>query len=95
LQYLLFYCGIIRGPEDGPGQIRSDLALDALEMAIWTRRYESADGLVRRRGGCAATSMKPTLEIRTGFSGERLVHDEGTGHSSPSAAHSLKGGQPQ
>ena len=26
--------------------LRSDLALDALEMAIWARRYESMDGLV-------------------------------------------------
>ena len=26
--------------------LQADLALDALEMAIWTRRHESIDGLV-------------------------------------------------
>jgi len=28
------------------GHLQADLALDALEMAIWTRRHESIDGLV-------------------------------------------------
>src|SRR5690349_22351495 len=28
------------------GHLQADLALDALEMAIWTRRHENIDGLV-------------------------------------------------
>ena len=30
--------------------LRSDLALDALEMAIWARRHERVDGLVHHSG---------------------------------------------
>jgi putative transposase len=28
------------------GNMRSDLAIDALEMAIWARRHDDLDGLV-------------------------------------------------
>ena len=39
--------------------LQADLALDALEMAIWTRRHESIDGLVHHSGrGVQYTSIR-------------------------------------
>jgi putative transposase len=38
--------------------MRSDLALDALEMAIWVRRHEDLDGLVHH-SDYAEVDVKP------------------------------------
>lgn len=45
--------------------LRSDLALDALEMAIWTRRNESLNGLVHHSDrGVQYTSIRYTERLR-------------------------------
>ena len=44
--------------------LRSDLALDALEMAIWARRHESIDGLVHHSDrGVQYTSIRYTERL--------------------------------
>jgi putative transposase len=44
--------------------LRSDLALDALEMAIWTRRHEVIDGLVHHSDrGVQYTSIRYTQRL--------------------------------
>lgn len=44
--------------------LRSDLAIDALEMAIWTRRHESIDGLVHHSDrGVQYTSIRYTKRL--------------------------------
>jgi putative transposase len=44
--------------------LRSDLALDALEMAIWVRRHESIDGLVHHSDrGVQYTSIRYTQRL--------------------------------
>jgi putative transposase len=46
------------------GNLRSDLALDALEMAIWARRHESVDGLVHHSDrGVQYTSIRYTERL--------------------------------
>jgi putative transposase len=46
------------------GHLRSDLALDALEMAIWARRHESIDGLVHHSDrGVQYTSIRYTERL--------------------------------
>jgi len=44
--------------------LRSDLALDALEMAIWARRHESMDGLVHHSNrGVQYTAIRYTERL--------------------------------
>ena len=44
--------------------LRSDLALDALEMAIWARRHESVDGLIHHSDrGVQYTSIRYTERL--------------------------------
>ena len=46
------------------GSLRSDLALDALEMAIWARRHESVDGLIHHSDrGVQYTSIRYTERL--------------------------------
>jgi len=45
--------------------LQADLALDALEMAIWTRRHESIDGLVHHSDrGVASSSTSAAIRVR-------------------------------
>jgi putative transposase len=46
------------------GHLRADLALDALEMAVWARRHESIDGLVHHSDrGVQYTSIRYTERL--------------------------------
>jgi putative transposase len=46
------------------GNLRSDLALDALEMAIWARRHESVDALIHHSDrGVQYTSIRYTERL--------------------------------
>jgi putative transposase len=46
------------------GHLQADLALDALEMAIWTRRHESIDGLVHHSDRGQYTSIRYTRRLQ-------------------------------
>jgi putative transposase len=55
--------------------LRSDLALDALEMAIWARRDEDLSGLVRHSGrGVQYTSIRYAERL----AGEKAVRSVGS-----------------
>ena len=53
--------------------LQADLALDALEMAIWTRRHENIDGLVHHSDrGVQYTSIRYTRRLEdAGAGGDR------------------------
>ncbi len=83
--------------------LRSDLALDALEMAIWARRHESIDGLVHhsdrgsiRRSGTRNGLPRRRLCVRSGARGipmTMLPQNHSTASTNVSSSTSGKTGR--
>jgi putative transposase len=70
------------------GHLRSDLALDALEMAIWARRSEKVDGLVHHSDrGVQYTAIRYTERLEEAKA-VRSVGSEGDSYDN-AAAESL------
>ena len=68
--------------------LRSDLALDALEMAIWARRHETVDGLVHHSDrGVQYTSIRYTQRLEEAVA-VRSVGSKGDSYDN-AAAESL------